>query len=283
MHDGFIGWIILFLLISATSRAEDSWPSDRPSLPYELDYVNQAGFQYLYKMTLEKMPIDNKTLDRSGTFEIREPETNKIMYKETLLYPDGCPGTKFARPRALKTGPRQSNFVVVCDTDEGHYSTLRLFENSRLVAKLDYVIVAPNLTWHSEYQTYLAVVYYTDNSLIGTGTDYLRMIYEWKPYNDENSGFHPIFNSHSYKLYLDEYKRYQQNKPVHYLTLLAELVATSKASLICSELTKLPLKKLSQSQLKEYMAIDERYGFPPFDFSICKGVAGNERDSSDGY
>lgn len=267
----FTGWIILILLGSTMSWAGDGGYADRLPLPYEWDYVNQAGYQYAYKMTLDKMalvPTDRLT-NATGTLEIRRPGTNELVYKETGLYADGCPETDFARPQALKMGAKQSYFVVVCDTDEGHFSTLRIFDNYALVAKLDYVIVDPNLAWHPEYQSYLAVVYYREN--IGEGTDYLEMVYEWRPYDVENQEFHPIFNSHSYKLYLGEYEAYKQQKPVQYLPLLAELIATSKASLICSELAKPPLKKLSRSQLKEFMAIIEKPGFPSFDLSICKG------------
>ncbi|MHB0992378.1 MAG: hypothetical protein ACYC0M_14035 [Burkholderiales bacterium] len=271
MRNIFTGLTILILLIPAIPRAEDRGYPDRLPLPYEWDYVNRDGYQYAYKMTLDKMapdPMDRFT-NAIGTLEIRGPGTNELVYKETGLYADGCPGTDFARPQALKMGLKQSGFVVICDTDEGHFSTLRIFDNYALVAKLDYVIVDPNLAWYPEYQSYLAVIDYREN--IGEGTDYLEMVYEWIPYGNENSEFHPIFNSHSYKLYLEEYEAYKRQKPVQYLPLLAELIATSKSSLICSELGKSPLKKLSRSQLKEYMAIIEKPGFPSFDLSICKG------------
>ncbi len=266
----FTGWILLILLISTDSWAGDGGYPNRLPLPYEWDYVNQYGYQYAYKMTLNKMALDplDRLSNATGTLEIREPGTNELVYKETGLNADGCPGTDFARPHALKMGAKQSDFVVVCDTDEGHFSTLRIFDNYVLVAKLDYVIADLNLVWHPEYKSYLAVVDYREN--IGEGTDYLEMVYEWIPYAIENSEFHPIFNSHSYKLYLEEYEAYKRQKPVQYLPLLAELIATSKATLICSELAKAPLKKLSRSQLKEYMAIIEKPGFPSFDLSICK-------------
>ena len=277
MRNIFIGWTIFFLLLVPAISWGDGKYSDRLPLPYEWDYVNRDGYQYAYKMTLDKMAPDpsDRFTNATGTLEIREPGTNELVYKE-YLRPDGCPGTKFARPRPLpprspKKGSQQSDFVVVCDTDEGHDTTLRIFENGELAAKLDYVIADPNLVWHPEYQSYLAIMYYREGGVIGEGMDYLQMIYEWRPYYDENHEFHPIFNSHSYALYLQEYKSYVQQKPVMYLPLLAELIATSKASLICSELAKPPLKNLNRSQLKEYMAIIEKHGFPSFDLSICKG------------
>lgn len=278
MRNIFTGLTILILLIPAIPRAEDRGYPDRLPLPYEWDYVNRDGYQYAYKMTLDKMAPDptDRLSNATGTLEIREPGTNRLVYKE-YLRPDGCPRTDFLRPQALMMGAKQSGFVVVCDTDEGHDTTLRIFENDQLVTKLDYVIADPNLVWHPEYQSYLAEIVFREGMKI-KGMAYLPMIYEWTPISDNtDNGFHPIFNSHSYKQYLQDYKLFKNAKDygdTWYLLMIATLVATSKTSLICAELNVPPLNSLEKKQVKKYLTIAEDDGYPAFDLSICKRGSG---------
>ncbi len=266
----FTGWIILILLNSAITRADDLPPPDQPPMPPEYTYVDHEGYQYSYKTT-----VGGGDESWIGTVEVKAPKTHEVVFKQTKLSPGGCSVKEFAKPHALRYGPDPDNWEIValCGEDEGHFPTLMLFEKGDLVARLDYVITEPNLVWHPEYQSYLAEIVFREGMKI-IGMAYLPMIYEWTPISDNtDNGFHPIFNSHSYKQYLQDYKQFKNTKgygDTWYLLMIATLVATSKTSLICAELNSPPLNRLTKKQVKKYQSIAEDDGYPAFDLSICK-------------
>ncbi len=270
MHLVFTGWMILIFLSSTNSWAGNSPSPGEPPLPPEYTYVDHEGYQYSYKTT-----VGGGDESWIGTVEVKVPKTNEVVFKQTNLRPGGCSVKEFAKPGALLHGPDHREIVALCGEDEGHFATLMLFESGNLVASLDYVITEPNLVWHPEYQSYLAEIVFRDERIdVSEGMDYLSMVYEWST-DTENvvNGFHPIFNSHSYKQYLDVYKWHKRNHAdgdTEYLPMIAELVATSKASLICAELNSPPLNKLTQGRIKQYLSVAEILGYPAFDLSICK-------------
>ena len=270
MYNVFTGWAILILLIATNSRAANSPSPDGPPIPPEYTYVDHKGYQYSYKTTVGGW-------DKSwiGTVEVKAPKTNEVVFKQTNLKPGGCSVKELAKPHTLRHGPEHREIVALCGEDEGHFATLMLFESGNLLASLDYVITEPNLVWHPEYQSYLAEIVFRDERMdVSEGMDYLSMVYEWS-LDTENAinGFHPIFNSHSYKQYLYDYKWHKRNHAEgdpRYLPMIAALVATSKASLICTELNSPPLNKLALERIKQYLSVAETLGYPTFDLSICK-------------
>ena len=270
MRNIFTGWTILILLIPAISWASDTPAPDGPHIPPEYTYVDHEGYQYSYKTT-----VGGGDKSWIGTVEVKAPKTNEVVFKQTNLRPGGCSVKEFAKPHALRHGPEHRQIVALCGEDEGHFATLMLFERGNLLASLDYVITEPNLVWHPEYQSYLAEIVFRDERMaVPEGMDYLSMVYEWSM-DTENAinGFHPIFNSHSYKQYLDVYKWHKRNHAdgdPQYLPMIAELAATSKASLICAELNSPPLNKLSRGRIKQYLSVAEILGYPAFDLSHCK-------------
>lgn len=242
-----------------TAAWADESPADVPPQMSNYTYVDHEGYRYSYRTGLA-----------GGVIEVTEPGTNKRIVRQSYLKPAGCPGSDFAVPREFNRTPGYyAKLVILCGEDKAHRSTAILFNQGERVAMLDYFYAKPNLAWHPEYSSYIAEVRYGYRRPEG-GMDYLKMIYEYRTDDLNDSGlFYPVFNAHSYKLYRDEYDRLKKQAPVRYLSLLAELVATSKASRICSELDKPPLNQLSRQALQENMAINESYGFPSFDPTVC--------------
>ncbi len=259
MHIGLI--IIAILASFRCIVALASEPSAEKHLPSpEYSYVDREGYRYSYT-----------TVQTGGVIEVKEPRTNKLIARQSYLKPAGCPGSDFAEPHALNQIPDYyGELVLLCGEDKTHRSTVMLFNRGEMLAKLDYFYIKPNLVWHPEYSSYLAVVRY-GHLRPGGGMDYLRMVYELRTgFFNDLSLFYPNFNAHSYPLYRDEYERLKQRGSLRYLPLLAELLATSRATLICSELGKAPLNTLTRTQVVEDIVNNESYGFPSFDPTVCE-------------
>ena len=254
----FMACLFLMLLVAvAHAEPDGSEDSDRRDA---YAYVDHYGYRYLYR-----------TDDKGGTIEITEPCTNRLVFRQSSLQIAGCPGSNFDSPRALRYTPvKKEEIVGFCGDDGGVMPEMLFFKQGRFLAKLEYDASDPNLVWHPEYGSYLAVADIREGIRV-LGMAYLMRVYEWK---GDSSEFRLIFNSHSYRLYRAAYEFYKQSDEYgepRDLSMLAMLIATSKASLICSEMNSPPLNQLQPKQIRKYLDIIESHGFPSFDFSVCKG------------
>ena len=247
--------------------------ADHP-LPPEYTYVDHEGYRYSYQ-TLPSMD------GVMGIVETRAPKTNEIVYKEENFPASGCPLTGFTKPRRLKASPDHREMVALCGSYDGHQQILMLFEEGELLARLNYAGTDPDLVWNREFQTYLTIVGKRVPVPEGGGLFNMQVVYEFNLNSLMHKGFYPIYNSRSFKLYLQSY---HQSKPLYqeephndtvlngqFYPMMSSLVSTADTSTICSELKKLPLNVLSQSVLNKIIVFNEQYGFPSFDLSICQG------------
>ncbi len=249
----------LLLLMSATGQAEETDSENDSGRQIEYKYVDHYGYRYSYR-----------TDDKGGTIEVTEPGANRQIFRQSHLQIAGCPGSDFAEPRALRYTPKKNeNILAFCGDDGGVQPEMLFFKQGRLLAKLEYGESDPNLVWYPEFGSYLATTSNRETPEI-SGVARLGRVYEWR---GDASGFRQIFNSHSYRLYLDAYISYKQNHHPDdstYLAMIAALISTSKTSFVCSEMNSSPLSKLKPRQVKRYFSIIENHGYPAFDLTICK-------------
>ena len=266
----------IICLIIALFYTHAIWADDETDLPkqHEAHFVDKTGQQYSY--------FDAP--DGVGTIEIHAPKTHELVFREKNLQQEACSGVGGPSDSPFTVTPRDSDgeeYVLFCGTDQWHFHTIMFLEQGYFKLRSLYGDI--KIIWHPEFKSFQSVIYFEP------GSEYRdNVVAELYEFGDTsitsiellNYRPQPVFNSHAYPFYthafIEDRLEYIHNPSnpdrIGVITIFADLLATNTPSFICAGLKRFPFKKMKTAQLQKMVGVLESFGFPSFEFSICKSL-----------
>lgn len=209
-----------------------------------------------------------------GVIKVYSKKGKLKYFKEPVPPPICDSGVSF--PVILQSGSinEQDDIIVFCgDTGAGRHQVLTFIQNGDVIDSLEIGGGDGVIEWLQKFSALLVAGKYSYLNEDGSLGTYM-VVYERAVPNFNRNKFIPIFNSHSESKYFEYYEKL---KKIHFnknqgnipSAMLAALISTMNQNLICSEVQKDPLSRISLKSLINTSIFIQNYGYPSFDFSVC--------------